>query len=80
MIEQRIDEHTVVRHSGTPGDPATVLQRGAQGEIVLRQSGPCNEASVTQANAIGGSGPHRATVHQTGSGNRAVVVQRTGTP
>ena len=70
MIEQRPDAQTVVRNSGNAGDPATVVRRGAQGEIVVEQSGPCNAAAVAQTGR-----DNRATVRQRGSGNRVVVSQ-----
>ena len=64
------DGQTVVRHSGASGNPATVIKRGAQGEIVVEQSGPCSSAKVSQTGA-----DNRAIVRQDGSGNRAVIRQ-----
>ena len=73
MIEHRPDAQTVVRRSGEQGDPATVIRRGPQGEIVVEQSGPCNAAEVAQTGR-----DNRATVRQSGSGNRVVVSQGPG--
>lgn len=68
------DAQTVIRHSGDKGDPATVIRRGPEGEIILEQSGPCNDAAIALTGA-----DNRAVVRQSGSGN-TVVVRQGGKP